>query len=167
MAADRGDRVDHLGPRDRRICRRPSDAGPSGTATATTEWARKAHAAGNFGAVGRDRRSIGKDDRRRPMQFLDAPLGVGAQIELRIARERGFEFRGDELGKVAAHALGHAALGFARDPDEQRDLQHERDREEENEAESDAPVEAARERSGWSGWSRHQRTCNRCPRPSG
>ena len=57
------------------------------------------------------------------MQFLDAPLRVGAQIELRIARERGFEFRRDELGEVAAHALGHAAFGFAGDPDEQPDLQ--------------------------------------------
>ena len=57
------------------------------------------------------------------MQLVDAPLGIAAQIELRIARERGLELRRDQLREVAAHALGHAAFGFTGDPDEQRDLQ--------------------------------------------
>ena len=77
----------------------------------------------HVGALGRHRAAVGENDRRRPMQLVDAPLRVRAQIELRIARERGLEFRRDELGEVAAHALGHAAFGFAGHPDEQADLQ--------------------------------------------
>jgi hypothetical protein len=61
---------------------------------------------------GANRGSIRKNDRSRTMQLLDATLRVHPQIELRIARERGFELGRDELGEVAAHAFGHAAFGF-------------------------------------------------------
>ena len=77
------------------------------------------------------------------MKLLDATLRIRAQIELRIARERGFELGGDKLGKVATHPFGHAAFGFTRDPDEQADLQYQRDGEEQDETEADAPVKAA------------------------
>jgi len=77
------------------------------------------------------------------MQFLDATLRIGTQIELRIARERGFELGSDKLSEVAAHAFGHAAFRFTRDPDEEANLQDQRNREEQDEAEADAPVKAA------------------------
>jgi hypothetical protein len=95
------------------------------------------------------------------MQFVDAALCIAAQIELGFARQRGFEFRRDQLGKVAPHPLGHAAFGFTRHPDEQRHLENQRHGEKENEAEADAPVKASSEGS------RHQRPYTRCPTPSG
>jgi len=141
--------------------------------TATTKWSREPHPARHVGAFGRYRGAVRKHDRRRPMQFLHALRRVRAQIEFRIALERSFELRRDELGEVAAHALGHAAFGLAGDPNEQRDLQRERDGEEQNETETDPPVEAARKRSFGSRFPvpgsrfvRHQRTCSRCPRRS-
>ena len=100
------------------------------------------------------------------MQFLDAPLRIARADRARVARQRGFEFRRDQLGEVAAHALGHAAFGFAGDPDEQRDLQDQRDGEKENEAEADAPVEAARE-GPRSADLDIGAPCSRCPTPSG
>jgi len=128
------------------------------TAAAAAEGSGEAHAAGNFGTFGSDRCAVRKNDRGRPMQFLHAPFGIRAQIEFWITLKRALEFVGDELREIAAHALGHAALGLAGDPDEERDLQPEHQREEENESESDAPVERSR--------LKHLRTYTRCPRPS-
>jgi len=136
----------------------------SAAITASAERPGESHAAWHFRAFGRHRCAIRKNDRGRPMQLLHALRCIRAQIDLWIARERGFEFRRDELGEVAAHPLGHAAFGFAGDPDEQRNLQRERDGEEEDEAEADAPVQ----RFGEAAWaSRHQRPYTHCPRPSG
>ena len=96
------------------------------------------------------------------MEFVDALLRVGAQVQLWIAGERRLEFAGHQLSEVAAHALGHAALGLAGDPNEQADLQPEGDTQEQDEPEADAPIQAARKRPARL---RHQRTCIRCPRP--
>ena len=112
-------------------------------AASTPERPRKANASRHFGPFRGDRGSVRKNDRRRTMQLLDATLRIGSQIELGIAGERGFELGSDELGEIAAHAFGHAAFGFTRNPDEQADLQDQRDREEQDEAEADAPIEAA------------------------
>ena len=97
------------------------------TAAAAPEWSGESHASRDIGSFRRDRCSVGKNDRGRAMQLLHATFRIRAQIELGIARERGLELGCDELGEVAAHALGHAAFGFSRDPDEEADLQDQRD----------------------------------------
>jgi hypothetical protein len=112
------------------------------------------------------------------VQFVDALLGVGVEIELRVSCEGRFKLLGHQLGEVAAHALWHSTFGLTRDPDEQPHLQPQRDGEEQDEPEANAPVQAAAERTTGAGCRvpgagqsrtsrafRHQRTYNRYPRP--
>ena len=97
------------------------------------------------------------------MEFADALLRVGLEVKGGILREGRLEVRRHQVREVAAHALGHAAFGFAGHPDEERDLQAERNPEEQDEAESDAPIETAPKRTG----TRHRRTCSHYPTRSG
>jgi hypothetical protein len=113
-------------------------------------------------ALRRDDAAVGEGDDGGTMEFGDAFPGVSLEIELGIPGDRGFKLGCDQLGKVAAHALGHAAFGFAGDVNEERHLRHERQREEQDEAEPDAPVETPRPAAVTC---RH--TCTRCPIPSG